>query len=57
MRRLYLQVFLTFLGILLLFGLLVSLTVSLTSARPQDRRTLDGVGVLLGELLPDPDQL
>ena len=56
MRRLYLQVYLTFLGILLLFGLLVSLTVSLTSARPQDQRTLDGVGVLLGELLPDPDQ-
>ena len=56
MRRLYLQVYLTFLGILLLFGLLVSLTVYFTSARPQDQRTLDGVGVILGELLPDPDQ-
>jgi signal transduction histidine kinase len=56
MRRLYLQIYVTVLGILVLFGVLVSITSLLLPTAPQDRRVLDGVGAVLGELLPGPDR-
>lgn len=57
MRRLYLHIYLTFLGILVLFGLLVSIASLLIPADSQDRRVLmEGVGAVLGELLPGPDR-
>ncbi len=56
MRRLYLQIYVMFLGILVLFIVLVSITSLLTPMAPQGRRVLDGVGAVLGELLPGPDR-
>jgi signal transduction histidine kinase len=56
MRRLYVQIYLTFLGILFLFGLLVSLAWVLIPTDPQDRPMLDGISVILGELLPGPER-
>jgi signal transduction histidine kinase len=56
MRRLYLQIYGAFLGILLLFGLLVCVTWFLAAPSPQGQRVLDGVGALLGELLPGADR-
>jgi signal transduction histidine kinase len=52
MRRLYLQIYLAFVGILLLFGALVSVAWWLLPGDGQDRRSLDGLGMLLGEVLP-----
>ncbi len=54
MRRLYLQIYLAFVGILLLFGVLVSIAWWLIPSDDQDRRPLDGMGALLGEVLPAP---
>jgi signal transduction histidine kinase len=54
MRRLYLQIYLAFIGILLLFGALVSLAWWLLPGDGQDRRSLDGLGVLIGEVMPAP---
>jgi signal transduction histidine kinase len=52
MRRLYLQIYVTFLGILLLFGLLASVTwLWLT---PGDILRLDSIAWLAEELLPGP---
>jgi signal transduction histidine kinase len=56
MRRLYLQIYLAFVGILLLFGLLVCVAWWLIPADDQDRRPLDGMGALLGAVLPAPDR-
>lgn len=54
MRRLYLQIYLTFVGVLLLFGLLVSIAWWLIPSDDQDGRSLDGMAALLGEVLPPP---
>ena len=54
MRRLYLQIYLTFVGVLLLFGLLVSIAWWLIPSDNQDGRSLDGMAALLGEVLPPP---
>src|SRR5262249_13581919 len=54
MRRLYLQIYVTFLGILLLFGVLVSLASLLIPVQSHDY--FDGLGVVLSELLPGPDR-
>ena len=54
MRRLYLQIYLTFVGILLLFGFLMLIAWWLIPGDDQDRRSLDGVAALLGEVLPPP---
>ena len=54
MRRLYLQIYIAFLGILLLFGVLVSLASLLIPVHPHDH--LDGLGVVLSELLPGSDR-
>jgi signal transduction histidine kinase len=56
MRRLYLQIYVTVLGILVLFGVLVSVASLLIPTAPQDHRMMTGVGVVLGELLPGPDR-
>ena len=56
MRRLYLQIYLTVVGILLLFGALVFAAWLLLPMSPQDRRALEGLGVVLSEMLPGPEQ-
>ncbi len=56
MRRLYLQIYVTFLGILLLFGILISIALYLRPPDEQDRRSIDGLSTLLGEILPTPDR-
>jgi signal transduction histidine kinase len=56
MHRLYLQIYVTFLGILLLFGLLVSLAWVLIPSELHDHHTLDGMATLLGERLPGPER-
>jgi signal transduction histidine kinase len=52
MRRLYLQIYLTVVGILLLFGVLVLVAWWLIPGDDQDRHSLDGMAALLGEVLP-----
>jgi signal transduction histidine kinase len=56
MRRLYLQIYVAFLGILLLFGVLASLAWLLLPVQPQEYALLDGLGAVFGELLPGPDR-
>ena len=51
MRRLYWQVYLTFIGILLLFGVVLSLAFLVTPS--DDRRGLDALARIAEELLPD----
>lgn len=55
MRRLYLHIYLTFLGILVLFALLASFAWKLTH-NDDDREAglLEGIGMVLGEVLPPP---
>ena len=55
MRRLYLQIYLTIVGVLLLFGALASTAWWLTSGEHEDRASLDGLAALLGEVLPAAD--
>ena len=52
----YLQIYGAFLGILLLFGRLVCVTWFLAAPSAQGQRVLDGMGALLGELLPGADR-
>jgi signal transduction histidine kinase len=52
MRRLYLQVYLAFVGILVLFGALVLGAWLLGPPSPEDQRMLDGVASMMAELLP-----
>ena len=56
MRRFYLQIYFAFLGILLLFGLLVLMTWYFLPGDLEERSRLDRVGALVGELLPGPDR-
>jgi len=56
MRRLYLQIYLAFLGILLLFGGLVTVASLLIPLHPQEHLLLDGMGAVLSELLPGPQR-
>src|SRR5262245_48150094 len=56
MRRFYLQVYLAFLGILLLFGLLVSISWILMPDAPVEHRRLDGIGALISTVLPGPER-
>jgi len=56
MRRLYLQIYLAFLGILLLFGGLVTVASLLVPLHPQEHLLLDGMGAVLSELLPGPQR-
>jgi len=54
MRRLYLQIYLTFVGILLLFGLAASIAWWLIPGDERDHRPLEGMAALVGEVLPAP---
>lgn len=56
MHKLYLQIYLTFVGILLLFGILASIAWYLTAPNLQDRQALDGLGAVMGDVLPGPQQ-
>ncbi len=52
MRRLYLQVYVAFVGIVALFAVLMALAWWLVPADAQERRQLDGLGALLTQSLP-----
>ena len=52
MRRLYLQIYLAFVGILLLFGALLAAAWWAIPGDAQDSHMLDGVAMLVGEALP-----
>lgn len=54
MRRLYLHIYLTFIGILMLFALLASLAWWLTHDDERDLHLLEGIGSVLSEVLPPP---
>ena len=57
MRRLYLQFYLTALGIILLFALLCGAAWILHSPATEDEGQLtEGIGIVLGDLLPAPGQ-
>jgi signal transduction histidine kinase len=56
MRRLYLQIYLAFLGILLLFGGLVTVASLLIPMHPQEHFLFDGMGAVLSELLLGPER-
>lgn len=55
MRRLYLQIYLTFLGIILLFAILAALAWWGTHDQADDAQLMRGIGALLSEVLPPPD--
>jgi signal transduction histidine kinase len=55
MRRLYLQIYVAFVGILVLFGVL-AVVFWLLGPAVDDMQVMDGVGAVLGELLPAPDE-
>jgi len=54
MRRLYLQIYLTVVGILLLFGFLASIAWWLLPGEERDGHSLDGMAALVSEVLPAP---
>ncbi len=56
MRRLYLQIYLYFVGILLLFGVLAAVAIFLHQPERRSQRIVQGLGALLAEVLPGPDQ-
>lgn len=56
MRRLYLQIYLAFLGILLLFGILTLITWMVWAENSRDHRVLNGAAMVLGHWLPGPEQ-
>ena len=56
MRRLYLQIYFAFLGIVLLLGLLVSLLWWLAGPTWQDHRLGEDLAALLADSLPGPDR-
>ena len=56
MRRLYLQIYLAFVGILVLLGLLEGLAWYLMPDVPHERQLFESIGTVLGEVLPGPEQ-
>jgi signal transduction histidine kinase len=52
MRRLYLQIYVAMVGVLLLFGALASTAWWLTAGEREDRASLDGLAALVAEVLP-----
>ena len=56
MRRLYLQIYLSFVGILVLFGILAGVGLVLVAPTLQNVTLFDGLGGLMGEILPSPDR-
>jgi len=56
MHRLYLQIYLTVVASLVVFGALVSVLWMMVSERADNRDLLDGVGAIALEILPGPEQ-
>lgn len=56
MRRLYLQIYLSLIGILVLFGILASIAWLIASPNLEQVRLFDAGGALLEDYLPGPDQ-
>lgn len=56
MRRLYLQIYLSFVGILILFGLLSVVGILLFAPVFENAGLFGGIGSLAGELLPGPER-
>ena len=56
-RRLYLQIYLTFVGILVLFCVLLSLAWMFVPHGAEELRAFEGAEAVLGELLPGPRAL
>jgi signal transduction histidine kinase len=56
MRRLYLHIYLAFVGIVILFVVLASIAWFVSPWGQEDRRVLDGMATLLGEVLPSTDR-
>ena len=54
-RRLYLQIYLTFVGILVLFSVLLSLAWMFVPHGAEEFRVFEGAEAVLGELLPGPE--
>lgn len=55
MRRLYLQIYLTFVGVILLFAVLAAVAWWSTRDQHDNTQLLRGIGAVLSELLPPPD--
>ncbi len=56
MRRLYLQIYLTFVGILILFSVIASITWFLIPHSEEERQAFKSAEMVLGQLLPGPDR-
>jgi signal transduction histidine kinase len=56
MRRLYVQIYLTVLGVVVLMGLTLPLVWWLVPQPETHQKTLDGVSALLSDFLPAPDE-
>jgi signal transduction histidine kinase len=56
MRRLYLQIYISLIGILVLFGILASIAWWVASPRLEEIPIFEEVGALLGDWLPGPDR-
>jgi signal transduction histidine kinase len=56
MRRLHLQIYLTLVGILLLFTVLISVAWLLVPPSPEERRLFEGIGAVVSEILPGADR-
>ena len=56
MRRLYLHIYIAFIGILILFGVLVSVAWLLTPPNQDRERLLRGMASIFGDLLPAPQR-
>jgi signal transduction histidine kinase len=56
MRRLYLQIYLSVVGILLLFTLLISVAWLFAPRSEEEVRLFEGIGAVVSELLPGPER-
>jgi signal transduction histidine kinase len=56
MRRLYLHIYLSFVGILVLFVILAGIGFILVAPTLQTVTLFDGLGSMMGEILPGPDR-
>jgi signal transduction histidine kinase len=56
MRRLFLQIYVAIVGILILFGLLSAMGFLLLAPALQNMSWFDGVGALVGDVLPGPER-
>ena len=56
MHRLYLQIYMSLIGILILFGILAAVLWLLASPSLEDIPLFEGLGAIAGELIPGTDQ-